>query len=195
MAMNPETAKYMLALDDDIQHLWKALEHHSNAAEHRERAREWREKSQKLDDQIKSYRSELASNIKNLNDENARYINVVAVIGYAAYFATWSLAKDSLGKEVTAFVGLMGMISVSTFVLWEMFIIMKVRLKTVGELGHIFQSLVSVEDFEPLRLEQTQGEAKRVIALSAAHRVVFLLSLLTACAGGFAMMHKLYMSL
>lgn len=185
----------MLALDDEIQVLWKKLEQMSDANEYRERAREYREKARAIEEQIKGYRSELAGNIKAVNEESARYISAVSVIGYAAYFATWGLVKDNLGREMTSFVGLMGMISVSLFVLWEIYVILAVRLKAVGELGHIFQNMVSVEDFEPMRLRQVERDAKRILALTVAHRVVFTVSILSACAGGAAMMQALYCSL
>ncbi len=194
MAMDSDTAKYLMALDSQIQGLWKSLKHHSNAAEHRERAREYQQKADRIEQQMLSYKTELSASIKTLHEESARYTNVVMVIGYAGYFATWGFTKDILGKDFTAFVGLMGMLSVAVFCLWEMFVILT-RLQAVSELGQIFRNMISVEDFEPLRDEQMRREANRAMIIAPVHKLVFTFSLTAMAAGGLVMMHALYSSL
>jgi hypothetical protein len=192
--MDKEIADCILELDDRINHLWDSLRHRSDADEYSRIAREWRDKSEALERQISEYRSELAINIKNINEESARYVNIVSVIGYAGYFTTWGFTRDILERDVTIFVALMGMTSVSLFVIWEMFSIY-LRIKSVGSLGQLFQQSVSVEAFEELRTKLVIDEARTTAIANPAHKVVFTLSFLSAIAGGLAMMQKLYMSL
>jgi hypothetical protein len=192
--MDADTAKYLFELDDQIERLWRTLESHSTAEEYRRSAQEYLEKANHIEKQVQDYRNELAVHVKNLSEESARYVNIVSVIGYAGYFATWGFTKDILGKETTAFVGLAGMLSVGIFVLWEMFNIM-LRLKAVGAIGHIFQSGTSVEHFEEMSQKLKRDEAKAIAIFTPVHRIVFTVSSLAAIAGGLAMMHKLYTTL
>ncbi|GEM_PF-6735429 len=194
MAMDADTAKYMLALHDEIDALWRSLEHHSSAAEYRDSARKWRERSDQIQKQTDQYRTELAAQLNRLSEDATRYINVLSVIGYAGYFTTWSFTKDLLDKELTAFVGLMGMISVSTFVLWEVFNVF-LRMGAVSALSEIFRNGVSVEDFGSMSEDFTRREAKARAVLVPVHRAVFAISFLSIIAGAVVMMRTLYASL
>ncbi len=194
MAMDADTAKYMLAMHDEIEALWRSLEHHSSAAEFRDSARQWREKADQIQKQTDQYRTELAAQLNRLSEDTTRYINVLSVIGYAGYFTTWSFTQDLLDKELTAFVGLMGMISVSTFVLWEVFNVF-LRMGAVSALGEIFRNGVSVEDFGSMSEDFTRREAKARAVLVPVHRAVFATSFLTIIAGAVVMMRTLYASL
>ena len=133
--------------------------------------------------------------LKATHDESTKYFNVVSVVGYASYFATWSFTKDILNAETASFVGFMGMISVSLFVLWEMWMIMAVRMKTISELNHVLRNTISREDFEVLKADLERNEARRIAIITPMHRLVFSASLLTATAGGATMMHALFLSL
>lgn len=195
MTTDSDHAMHIRALYEQIDALWRQLEHHSTAEEHRQRAREFREKAEKLDSYTKELRSDLQSLLKTTHEESTKYINVVSVVGYASYFATWSFTKDLLGREPSAFVGLMGMMSVSFFVLWEMWVILAVRLKSIDELNHVLRNTISAEDFEPLKIRLQENEARRIAIMTPIHRLVFFASFFTAIAGAAAMMQALYASL
>ncbi|TZG37624.1 hypothetical protein [Agrobacterium sp. B1(2019)] len=194
MTLDPETARYLIELDDEIQKLWQRLESHTSADEYRRIAQDYREKSKKINEQTLEYKTELASQIKSLNEESARYVNIVSVIGYAGYFTTWGFTKDILEKEMTAFVGLAGMLSVGLFVIWEMFNVL-LRFKTLNAIAYLFQSGTSVEHFEEISSKLKQDEARTIAIYAPIHGIVFSVSFIAAIGGGLAMMHKLYLSL
>lgn len=180
---------------EELDRLWIVLGHMDRANQHRLAAAEFHEKAEETERQANLIRTELHATIKQMHEESTKYVNAIAVIGYAGYFAAWSFTKDLLPKEVTLFVGLMGMISIALFVIWEMWTVFAVRLKTISEVGKIMREMVSYEDFEVLKNDLQKNEAKRIAILAPAHRVVFAISSGTAFAGGLALMHALYMGL
>ncbi|MGH0357523.1 hypothetical protein GHJ84_08805 [Sinorhizobium meliloti] len=192
--MEPETAKYLIALDDEIRALWRTLKHHSDAAEFSTAAQRHRESAEKIQAELDSYQAGMAGMIKNLHEEAARYINVVSVIGYTGYFATWAFTKDVLDKDSHALIGLLGMISVALFCLWEMFGVF-IRLHAVTELSNVFRNGLSISDFEKFKQDLIVREAKRMAILGPAHKLVFLISSGCVFSGGLMMMHLLYASL
>ncbi|MBO1024099.1 hypothetical protein IPU75_05180 [Ochrobactrum sp. SD129] len=194
MSVDSENKQQLLNLRKEIDRIYQHLESHSTAEEYRRNAENHRENAKLIRQQIDEYRSELALNIRNINEETSRYVNIVSVIGYAGYFSTWGLTKDMLGEESTAFVGLCGILSVGLFVLWEMFNVM-IRLKTVNSLGSIFREGVSIEHFNELAEDLKLEETRLILIYKPIHTVVFIISFVSAIAGGLVMAHKLFLAL
>ncbi|KSV88283.1 hypothetical protein [Sinorhizobium sp. GL28] len=192
--MDEQTARCLLELDDQIQGLWRALEHHSNAEEFRAAARRHQERAEEIQASTESYARDFEKMIRNLHEESIKYINTVSVIGYTAYFATWAFTKGSMTNQQHALIGLLGMLSVAAFVLWEM-LQGFVRLQAISDLSRIYREGISVENFERVRDEQLRREAKRMTIFNPAHKLVFLFSAGCAFYGGAMLMHLLYSSL
>lgn len=192
--MDNETAKQFDATYKEMDALWEQLRLHSSADEHMRRAEEFRAKAEEIGEKTNFLRKELQSYLKQMHEETSRYVNVVAVIGYAGYFATWSFTKDILGKGPTTFVALMGMISVGLFVLWEMWVILAVRLRAINDLSYALRH-VSVYEFEEIQAKLLKEDTDRIKILTPVQRLVFATSFLTVIAGTVTMMKELFESL
>ncbi|KQS73021.1 hypothetical protein ASG39_04700 [Rhizobium sp. Leaf371] len=194
MAIDPEVERYIRDLYEGLNNVWASIEHHSSAAEHRERQHRFEEEAKRIRQQTDEYRNEIARHLQKLSEETSKYVNVVSVIAYAGYFTTWSFTKELLGKHDTALVGLMGIVSVSLFVLWEMYQTF-LRISVQSELGRFMQGGVSVEHFEELGKELRLNEARRIAILAPLHKLVFLSSFVGAIAGASVMIYRLVDSL
>jgi len=183
------------SLRQEIDRLWVVLEHMSSADEHRLAAQRFREQADVAEANANFIRAELHSTIKQMHEEVTKYLNAVAVVGYAAYFATWSFSKDIIGKELSALVALLGMISVSFFVLWEIWLAFSVRLKGINDITNVLRNLVAHDDFEGLKHELQGNEARRIAIATPIHRLVFAVSASAAVVGGAIMMQALYMKI
>ncbi|NGN40266.1 hypothetical protein G6N74_04255 [Mesorhizobium sp. CGMCC 1.15528] len=185
--MDQKTAEFILSLQEEIDGLWRYLGHKDRADGFHQQAESIREKTD-------AYRNEFRDFHLRIFDQSERYINVVAVVGYAAYFATWSFAKELLLKEEVAFVALMGMISAGLFCLWEMLVI-QYRMKQLGELGQAFRDMISPDDFEPIRQAILNREMKWTLFLTPIWRISLTVCMITVFIGAAVMARRAYLSL
>ena len=101
------------------------------------------------------------------------YTNVVMLAGYAGLFALWTLVKDELPRVAVLTTGLLAVISVSTFVLWEVY-------QMFFRSRYLFrwsEALMADPDSFPDAAAQYQAwVGKQFIQLKRAWRVAFGLS-------------------
>lgn len=187
MALDKETAAYMLQLSEDLDRLWRYIGYDEKAKEARARARD-------IEGKVADYKKEAEDFLRRQSEETSKYFNTVMAVGYAGYFATWTLTRADLDKWHSSFIGLMGMTSLAIFILWELFT-MFIRMKTLQELGAFFQNVISVDDFEPFKREQASREAKRLMLVRPLWTLVFCVSTGAATIGAADMMVQLYKNL
>lgn len=80
------------------------------------------------------------------------YTNIVIGGGYAGAFAIWSLVSDVLSKNQRAWIGMLLLVSILVFVMWE---VTKMIL-----IGVHAQNFVRLAAAEPLHLEKLLQEQK-----------------------------------
>lgn len=185
--MDTDTARLVLKLQEQIDSLWRYLGHDERAKELRERARD-------IEGKVAGYRKELQDVIRHQHEESSKYFNTVMAVGYAGYFAGWTLTKENLDHWHSSFVGLMGLISLATFIIWEL-LMMQFRMQNLTDLNNFFRDMISVDDFEPLRQRQMQKDVERIAFWQPVWRIVFVVSALTAATGAADLMLQLYRNL
>jgi len=179
----------------ELDRLWLVLSHMMDASEYESVAQRFHKKAEEAHQKTGTIRSELQSIIKQSNDETTKYLNTVAVVGYAAYFTTWNFTKSIMTDDVSSLIGLLGMISVSAFVLWEIWLTLSVRLQAINEMSAALRDLISHEDFDEIKSRLINRECQRTAIVTPIYHLVFGLSSCTAFAGGLLMMHTLYSNL
>lgn len=167
MPLDKETANYMLQLTEEIDRLWRYIGYDEKAKEARARARD-------IEGKVAGYKKEAEDLFRRQYEEASKYFNTVMAVGYAGYFATWTLMRSDIDKWHRSFIGLMGMVSLATFICWELFA-MLMRMKGLEEINVFFRNMISVDDFEPLRQEQLSREAKRMMWARPVWAAVFFL--------------------
>ncbi len=187
MVMDKDTAKYMLQLTEEIDRLWRYLGYDEEAEKHRNEARD-------IEGRVAGYKREASDFFGTQYEHSARYFNTIMAVGYAGYFATWTLTRADIDKWHASFVGLMGMVSLCLFICWELFA-MYIRFKGLSELQALFQNMISVDDFQPLRDQQIASETKRLMIVRPIWVIVFFLSVSSAATGAIDLMFQLYRNL
>lgn len=187
MAMDKETAQYMLALSDDIDRLWRYIGYDREAKEARQRARD-------IEGKVADYKKEAEDFFRTQHQESSRYFNTVMAIGYTGYFATWTLMRSDIDEWHSSFIGLMGMVSLSVFICWELFT-MFMRMKALESLSTLYCDMISVDDFEPLRQKKLSQEARMMMLARPAWVLVFFTSAGAAAIGAADLMIQLYRNL
>jgi hypothetical protein len=187
MAIDKETAQHMLALSEEIDRLWRYIGHDEKAKEARQRARD-------IEGRVAGYRKDFEEFFRKQYEESSKYFNTVMAIGYAGYFATWTLTRSEIDKWHSSFIGLMGIISLAIFICWELFA-MFMRMKGLEELGVFYRNMISVDDFEPLRQQQMSKEARRMMIARPVWVLVFFTSAGAALIGAADLATQLYRNL
>ncbi|TXR50087.1 hypothetical protein [Phyllobacterium endophyticum] len=183
MPLDKETAQYMLELSEEIDRLWRYIGYDKEAKEARARARD-------IEDKVAGYKKEAEDLFRRQYEEASKYFNTVMAIGYAGYFATWTLMRSDIDKWHGSLIGLMGMLSLATFICWELFA-MRMRMNGLAEINTFFRNMISVDDFEPLRQEQLSKEAQRMMWARPTWALAFFFSVSTATIGAIDLMIQL----
>jgi uncharacterized membrane protein len=89
------------------------------------------------------------------------YTNLILVAGYAGFFAMWSQVGEDLTKVSRFWSGLLIAISLSGFILWEIYG-MIVRSRAMLEIG---RAVAEPERYEQLIKEQRLKQRDRVIKI------------------------------
>jgi hypothetical protein len=81
----------------------------------------------------------------HLSQNSMSYNHVILLIGYAALFATWELTKGYLSKPIAMYIGLLSLLSVFIFSIYE---IRKMVYNAlfIKSLDKIVQQILPVED-------------------------------------------------
>lgn len=187
MAIDKEAARHMLALSEEIDRLWRYIGYDEKAKEARRRARD-------IEGKVADYKKEAEDHFRKQYEESSRYFNTVMAVGYAGYFATWTLMRSEIDPWHSSFIGLMGMISLAVFICWELFT-MFMRMKSLGEINKLFRDMISVDDFEPLRQQQLSKDARMMMIARPAWALAFFTSAATAAVGALDLMIQLYKNL
>lgn len=185
--MDKETAAYILQLTEEIDGLWRYLGYGKEAQDLRAHARD-------IEGKVANYKKEAEDLFRRQYKEASKYFNTVMAVGYAGYFATWTLMRDDIDKWHGSFIGLMGLASLATFVSWELFA-MFMRMKALSEINSFFRDMISVDDFEPLRQKQLSLEAKRMMWARPIWMLVFVISSGSAAIGAIDLMIQLIRNL
>ncbi|WP_250955759.1 hypothetical protein [Rhizobium sp. CG5] len=185
--MDKETAQYVLQLTDEIDGLWRYIGYDEKSKEARARARD-------IEGKVAVYKKEAEDLYRRQYEEASKYFNTVMAVGYAGYFATWTLMRSDIDSWHGSFIGMMGMISLATFICWELFA-MHMRMKGLEEINFFFRNMVSVDDFEPLRQQQLAKEARRMMWARPIWALAFFVSAGTSAVGAIDLMLQLYNNL
>ena len=73
------------------------------------------------DDDLKKYRDFVIDIHSKAFDRAAAYTNLIMLGGYAAGFAIWNFTRDHLTAKASAWVAILLLLSVTTFVLFEIY--------------------------------------------------------------------------
>ncbi|PBB88395.1 hypothetical protein CK216_01270 [Mesorhizobium sp. WSM3876] len=139
-------------------------------------------------------RKELEGVLAKTAQHTAQYLTIAAAIGYGGYFTTWNLTKSSLTEPNGAFVGLMGILSVAVYALWELFAI-NMRLRSLSAMSTLLRDMVAPDIFEERRREIVRQEARMVQLITPVWRLVFFFCVGALLLGGSVMVRGLYLHL
>jgi len=123
-------------------------------------------------DPFEAYKEALHTQYSQLTS----YSNLILGAGYAGIFATWSLTKDSLGKASASWVGLLIIVSLFFFVLFE---IIRMVCTTV-ELEKQSKALSNREQYLELMAAFAATQTGMAHRLRFVWYVFFSISFLTA---------------
>ncbi len=111
------------ALADEVSELLAMVDSYESSSIHFQR------ESISLNEQLRLFKDREASMgaqrdaynsmISQMLDKSAAYANVLMSVGFAGLLTAWTVTSASLGKTQNAFIGLMILISLFTFVCWE----------------------------------------------------------------------------
>lgn len=177
----------MMELWEGIDGLWKYLGEGEEVKRLREDARD-------IEGKVSHYKKEAEDLFRKQHEESARYFNTAMAVGYAGYFATWTLTRNYIDKWHSSFIGLMGIFSLAIFICWELFM-MHIRMRNLANLNTFFRDMISVHDFEPMRQKQLNKETQMMLFVRPIWALVFSLSAGAAAVGGFDLMIQLYKNL
>lgn len=182
-----ENAARIAILEEQLTSLWRYLGYKDEAIAAQRKA-------DRIGQEIEIYRRELGKQLVQVTDASARYNSVITLIGYASYFATWSFVRTELKPSEAAIVGILGLISVALYVIWEIGMMLR-RSTSARRLADLINRELQPDEFLH-RLE----EVKHKEAVGAARwlwlwAIVFGLSVLVAVAGGSLLMWSLARSI
>ena len=103
------------------------------------------------EDDVKQWRELVVDIHSRAYEKAAAYTNLVMLGGYAAAFAIWHLSQSSLGPAASAWVALLLLLSVTSFVLFEVYK-MVVHARHSMRIGHVLKQEIPVSD----QLEQVR---------------------------------------
>lgn len=185
--MDRQTADVILALNEEIDRLWRYLGHRDEAQRARHEASEWERRAEGLKKETEEF-------LLKTTAQTTQYLNVVAVVGYAGYFTTWNFTRDILQRGEASFVALMGLTSLAIYCAWEIFLI-HARMKSLSEFGALLRDMVSPEDFELRRRDIVAREAKWTRMMTPVLRLTLFATIAMVGLGALTMGRRLYLSL
>jgi hypothetical protein len=181
VALDDMTRSQIDALQSQIDRLWQYLGYSEQEIEARRAADEMAEK-------VQQFRSAIKEQIETQHDTAAKYMTVIATVGYAGYFALWTLSKDVLTHWQTSLSGFLGLISLSTFIVWEIFAMITRSKATFRYVDLVQHQYLPDEFFVRFReLEEEERNAKlRIIPIWA---VALVVSASSALAGAGVLLY------
>ena len=185
--MDKETAQLMLALQEQIDDLWRYLGHDQRAKEARQKANEWTKRRDEIKVEIQEY-------FVSINEQYSRNMIAAAVIGYAGYFATWGFVRDLLEPNHNFIIALMGMISVGVYSFWEILVI-NLRSKVMNKFGSLLRDALDAESFDQRRIEIQSDEARLLTLLAPVWWLVINICVVSIAIGGGVMCYDILVSL
>jgi len=178
-----ENADRIALLEQHLSSLWRYLGKQDEAITARRNA-------DRTGQEIETYRREIEKQLVHITEASARYNSVITLIGYASYFATWSFVRTDMKPRETAIVGLLGLVSVALYVVWEIGMMLQ-RFISARRLADLINRELQPDEFLS-RLEKVkQKEAVGTARLLWLWGIVFFASVLTAAAGGSVLMWSL----
>ena len=109
------------------------------------------------------------------------YTNLILGAGYAGFFATWSLTKENLSKSLSSVAGILILVSLFFFVLFE---IIRMVYTTI-ELEKQDKALAQPDQYVELMAEYSRTHTRMAHQLRVVWYIFFSISFGTAlCAAG-----------
>lgn len=121
-------------------------------------------------------------------DKAEQYFKAIQLGGYAAFFALWSLTKEWLHPIWASIAAVLMIISVSTFVIWEVYkaTLLALILKRDASLG-----TGKLEDFIRTRASKLLEDRSGILALTRSRATVWVVSVLSAAVGTGVLLSQL----
>jgi hypothetical protein len=118
--------------------------------------------------------------VENSFDKAEQYFKAIQLGGYAAFFALWSLTKEWLHPMWASIAAVLMIISVSTFVIWEVYksTLLALILKRDASLG-----TGKLEDFITTRMSKLLDDRSGILAMTRSRATVWVVSVLSAAVG------------
>lgn len=174
--MDPDTRKQINALWTQFDHLWAALGYTQEYIEHRRTADE-------IGKQVEDFRNELSRQTLDSIEASNRYNNVIALVGYAGYFAIWSFTKEHISKQDSGLIAISGLVSISSFVIWSIVIMLHNSYWIIRQSKIINKQFLPDEFFNEFnKLKFDQGKSSS--AYFKFWAALFLISIISALIGG-----------
>lgn len=110
-------------------------------------------------------------------DKATAYANIIILSGYAGSFTLWKFSEDLLDTQLLSFVGLLLAISITTFVVWEVYK-MIITARDFSEVSKLLQ----IQDVEAFILKEREIELaynNRCLATTWIWRIVIIITLLS----------------
>lgn len=126
--------------------------------------------------------------VENSFDKAEQYFKAIQLGGYAAFFALWSLTKEWLHPIWASIAAVLMIISVSTFVIWEVYkaTLVALILKRDASLG-----TGKLEDFIRTRASKLLEDRSGILALTRSRATVWVVSVLSAAVGTGVLLSQL----
>lgn len=118
--------------------------------------------------------------VANNFDKAEQYFKAIQLGGYAAFFALWGLTREYLHPIWASTAAVLMIVSVSTFVIWEVYksALLALILKRNAALG-----TGTLEDFIRTRMSKLIKERSGILSLTRSRTTVWLVSVLSAVVG------------
>ncbi|GLI24562.1 hypothetical protein GGQ86_004257 [Xanthobacter flavus] len=173
--MTPAQAEEMIRLRLHINALWEYLEKDVEA-------REALRLADKMADDVSALRKIISEQTKEASEFSQRYMAAVCAVGYASYFAIWTLTKESLTPFQIGVAGISGLISVAAYSIWTMGTMIFMSLQMFKYADLVTQQLMPdefIRNFNTLK----ETEVKLSAIIRPLWVVFILISLLSILVG------------
>lgn len=121
-----------------------------------------------------------------------QYLRAMQLGGYAAFFALWSITRDSLSPVWGSLAAALMLISVVTFVLWE---VCKATLLTLSLKSYASLAGSRIEEFIREKVSERTRQESAMTVLAKSRATFWIVSMFPALAGAGILLVQLLVSI
>ena len=168
---------------DQIDELWRQIDHLWKYLGYSEEAIAAGRAADEAKENVDKFKKEIRDQLSTQYDASSKYQTVISTVGFAGYFGIWTLSKDILSKNQTSIVAILGIVSLTTFVCWEIYG-MVIRSRGALTLVDLVQKQYTPDEFfrQIEKIKENDADIKsRIIWKWVA---VSFISFLSAITGG-----------